>query len=573
MIDANEKRLNKLQKELAKEYKAAEKEMLKKAEKYMKAFKEADALELARLKKGEITQAQYDAWRAAKIQRSEWAKRMADELAKGLTDQDIKALSTAKAATTSAATEGSMFAQFEAGTLTGKNFTLVSRSAVEQALTGKLYRRKVNIPKDRAWNERHIRSAIAQSLLQGESVADAAKRISQVAEMNRSAALRDARTMINAAEQSGKLAEYEMLAEEGVDIEKGWMATLDERTRDTHAELDMEFVPVDEKFSNGLMEPCDPDGDPSEVYNCRCTLISKIDGKTISQEERRSKLERPYEEWKNREQVSGSAAESINPTEQAENMLKSAYDEHGENNDLTRVPSSEYTNREWADYKNISDETADAFNNALESLTNEYDTPLDQIKTMTKQEAIESGGTFARTIHNYETGEAKLLINPVKCKDYDALTDRIKELANNGYAVAVRKGQEGKYLATHEFGHSLLAFNIDLKNSRNWVGENYTKIRNARREVTSLWEKYIKAIGDLEQKRKSAEFDFMMGDAKRGADARKLEKQIKKLRISKYSMTNIDEFFAEAFTDAKIGAGENEYSKEVLNITNKYFRK
>ena len=309
MIDANEKRLNKLQKELAKEYKAAEKEMLKKAEKYMKAFKEADALELARLKKGEITQAQYDAWRAAKIQRSEWAKRMADELAKGLTDQDVKALGAAKAATTSAATEGSMFAQFEAGTLTGKNFTLVSRSAVEQALTGKLYRRKVNIPKDRAWNERHIRSAIAQSLLQGESVADAAKRISQVAEMNRSAALRDARTMINAAEQSGKLAEYEMLAEEGVDIEKGWMATLDERTRDTHAELDMEFVPVDEKFSNGLMEPCDPDGDPSEVYNCRCTLISKIDGKTISQEERRSKLDRPYEEWKNRTHQTDEASQ------------------------------------------------------------------------------------------------------------------------------------------------------------------------------------------------------------------------------------------------------------------------
>lgn len=300
MIGANEKRLKELQKELAKEYKTAEKEMLQKAEKYMQAFKEADALELARLKKGEITQTQYDAWRAAKLQRSEWAKRMSTELAKGLTDEDVKALSSTKSITMSAAKEGSMFAQFETSRIAGKSFTLVSDSAIEQALTGKLYRKKINIAKDLAWNERHIRSAIAQSLLQGESVADAAKRISQVAQMNRSAALRDARTMINSAEQSGKRTEYEMLEAEGVDIEKGWMAVLDEITRDTHAEMDMEFVPVDEKFSNGLMEPCDPDGDPSEVYNCRCTLISKIDGKTISLEERRNKLDRPYEEWKNR---------------------------------------------------------------------------------------------------------------------------------------------------------------------------------------------------------------------------------------------------------------------------------
>ena len=109
--------------------------------------------------------------------------------------------------------------------------------------------------------------------------------------------------MLNAAEQGGKLAEYEELAEEGVDIEKGWMATLDERTRDSHAEMDMEFVGVDDEFSNGLEYPCDPAGAPEEVYNCRCSLISKIDGVTIAFEERKNNLERPYEEWKSRSQV------------------------------------------------------------------------------------------------------------------------------------------------------------------------------------------------------------------------------------------------------------------------------
>lgn len=303
MINANEKRLKKLQKELAKEYKAAEKELLAKAEKYMKAFKQADAIEAARLAKGEITQAQYDAWRAAKLQRSEWARRMSKDLAKDLTDEDVKAIARVNGITTDAATEGSMYANFEANRITGKSYTLISRSALEEAMSGSLYKKKVNIPKDMQWNEKHVRSAITQSLLQGESVPETAKRLKQVAEMNRAASLRNARTMINAAEQGGKLAEYEELAEEGVNIEKGWMATLDERTRDSHAEMDGEYVPVDEPFSNGLMEPCDPDGAPEVVYNCRCTLISKIDGRTVAFEERRNKLERPYEEWKSRSQV------------------------------------------------------------------------------------------------------------------------------------------------------------------------------------------------------------------------------------------------------------------------------
>ena len=303
MIDANEKRLKQLQKALAKEYKAAEKELLAKAEKYMKAFKQADAIEAARLAKGEITQAQYDAWRAAKLQRSEWARRMANELAKELTDEDVKAIARVNSVTTDAAAEGSIYANFEASRITGKSYTLVSRSALEEAMSGKLYKKKVNIPKDMQWNEKHVRSAITQSLLQGESVPATARRLRQVAEMNRSASLRDARTMINAAEQGGKLAEYEMLAEEGVNIEKGWMATLDNRTRDSHIQMDMEYVPVDKPFSNGLMEPCDPNGAPSEVYNCRCTLVSRIDGRSISQEERRSNFEKPYEEWKSKNPV------------------------------------------------------------------------------------------------------------------------------------------------------------------------------------------------------------------------------------------------------------------------------
>lgn len=66
--------------------------------------------------------------------------------------------------------------------------------------------------------------------------------------------------------------------EKGVHTQKGWMATHDSRTRETHADIDGEFVDIDEEFSNGLEYPGDPNGDPSEVYNCRCTLVYKVVG-------------------------------------------------------------------------------------------------------------------------------------------------------------------------------------------------------------------------------------------------------------------------------------------------------
>lgn len=57
------------------------------------------------------------------------------------------------------------------------------------------------------------------------------------------------------------------------ELEKEWMATLDGRTRHSHAVLDGEHVPNNKKFSNGCRFPGDPQGPAAEVYNCRCTLV------------------------------------------------------------------------------------------------------------------------------------------------------------------------------------------------------------------------------------------------------------------------------------------------------------
>lgn len=52
-----------------------------------------------------------------------------------------------------------------------------------------------------------------------------------------------------------------------------WLATLDDDTRESHAELNGQIVNINEPFDNGLLYPCDPSGDPGEIINCRCTIL------------------------------------------------------------------------------------------------------------------------------------------------------------------------------------------------------------------------------------------------------------------------------------------------------------
>ena len=51
---------------------------------------------------------------------------------------------------------------------------------------------------------------------------------------------------------------------------KEWIAVMDNRTRDSHREVDGEIKKIEERYSNGLRFPGDPEGPAAEVINCRC---------------------------------------------------------------------------------------------------------------------------------------------------------------------------------------------------------------------------------------------------------------------------------------------------------------
>lgn len=187
----------------------------------------------------------------------------------------------------------------------GYTFTLVNEQAVKELATKDktlLPKKKLDIPKDKEWNEKQINSQVLQGILQGENITKIAERLITVTDMNRSSAIRNARTITTAAENKGRQDSFEKAQSDGVIIDREWISTHDERTRAWHAELNGVRVGIDEPWENEygeIMYPGDPSADPANVYNCRCSIRANVKGfKWDQQDEEEDKVKEKPEEHK-----------------------------------------------------------------------------------------------------------------------------------------------------------------------------------------------------------------------------------------------------------------------------------
>ena len=173
-------------------------------------------------------------------------------------------------------------ARYANKTLRGRvSFDLVDAGTIKRLSTVEenlLPYKVVNGRRDVRWNVAKINAEVTQGILQGESIPTISKRLSAVLDMNKTSAIRNARTTVTSAQNKGRMDMLHDAEKKGVIMKKGWSAANDDRTRSSHAALDGDFVGIDEEFANGLMYPGDPDGEPEEVYGCRCALIYDVVG-------------------------------------------------------------------------------------------------------------------------------------------------------------------------------------------------------------------------------------------------------------------------------------------------------
>lgn len=301
-----DKDLEELEKRLKREYRKAQKEVSEKADAFFVAFQQQDEAMRIRLLKGDITNEEYQNWRRNQLMLNQHYTDLEKRLAAEYTQTNVRAASMINDSLYNTYANNYNY-QIYLAERDGKiatSFSLYDRDAVRIAVAetpGMIQTAQVNIPKNLRWNEQKVSSALAQGILQGESIRNISKRLQTVTKMNNNAAVRTARTLTTGAENGGRFQCSKRLEAAGVEQEKQWMATLDKRTRDSHRALDMETVPMDQTFSNGLMYPGDMSmahTKPEEVYNCRCRYVTQFKRFPSTFQRSTDALEESYEDWK-----------------------------------------------------------------------------------------------------------------------------------------------------------------------------------------------------------------------------------------------------------------------------------
>lgn len=312
-----DKELKKLEREIAREYRTAVKDMQKKLEAYLEKTEDQRKIQEALYKAGKITKEEYQNWCFRHEMVGKRWEQMRDVLAGDMVNTNKIALKMTKDKMPDVYALNCNYAtyQIEHDGKIDTGFTLYNHDTAEyllgdqRQLMPKPSTRKakeIAANKDMQWNMKKIQSAVLQGVLQGESPYDVAKRLEKVGQMNYNASVRYARTMTTSSQNAGRYEAYRRATKLGVDLTIEWQATLDSRTRHDHRMMHGQRTEVDKPFHTPdgftIYYPADctgsSDAPQSEIWNCRCTLLSWVKGFEGDTVKDSPKMEgKSFEEW------------------------------------------------------------------------------------------------------------------------------------------------------------------------------------------------------------------------------------------------------------------------------------
>ena len=509
--EQTDKELKRLERQITKEYSQAAKEVEKKLTDYLEKFAKKDAEMQKKVASGQMSAEEYGKWRVGQMAMGERWKEMQKTLTEDLVNADKIAAGMINDSLPSAYALNYNYGTYEVehGARINTSFTLYDHSTVENLLKKDpkiIPQARVDIPKDELWNRRKLTSAITQGILQGESIPKIAKRLGSVADMDRKAAIRNARTYTTAAENKGRTDSYDRAEQMGIKVKKKWMATLDDRTRVEHRHLDGQVRDNDEPFETDgyeIMYPGDPSAEPEMIYNCRCTLVAEIEGYQYQDERNDSKLgDMTYEEWKHANDKPGTevkeeeypwgtkaaeqvAQEEAPKQEETEEWMRSVEftpaqsieeaEQYAKENFVKSGLGFTYTGQKIS-YKGIDLDVANRINQRLTEIFENFNIPgLESIESFGKgnKKVFKGHEDAAMMTSNFNNlGLNKEIVGSLKSiakynddgeksfqfvmDNIDALTGAKRELAER-YREAGRQlvGNDLEDFVTHEIGHHI----------------------------------------------------------------------------------------------------------------------
>ena len=320
-----DERIARLEKRLTKVYSQAAKELADKANSYFERFKRMDEQKRKLVEEGKLTEKEYKIWRQNRIMEGKRWTEVQTQMAQTMTNANkVAAAYINRELPPLYAQNFNEVGEDAERIIRGYSFDLTNANTVKKLSTQNrtlLPYKVVDGRRDVRWNTQRVNASVLQSILQGESIPQMAKRLAtNLPGMNMESAVRNARTACTGAECKGRLDGMKQLEDDGVILKKEWIATTDARTREAHLELDGVQVDIDEPFVNSIgriMYPGDPNADPANTYNCRCSIGTRIVGFSNTKKESEMQLDsgieakqlskNEYDEW----QASNSTAHEL----------------------------------------------------------------------------------------------------------------------------------------------------------------------------------------------------------------------------------------------------------------------
>lgn len=473
-----DKELAKLEKRIAKIYKEAADDLQSTIDGYFAKFAKRDAKQKARLEAGEITEQEYKQWRLAQMGRGERFKALQSRVAERYTEANETAARYVNDATPGIYSLNRNYSAYTIEKAAGNvGFDLWDERTVRRLIVDnpevmpyyppeKALKRGIDL----AYGKKQISASVTSSILQGKSIPRIAKDLqTRMPDMNKASAIRTARTAVTGAQNAGRMDSYVAAEKMGIKVRKEWLATIDGRTRHSHAMLDGKVVDKEKKFENGCMFPGDPNGPAAEVYNCRCTLIAAVDGIDTSNAKRRVRnpetgknelvSDMTYQEWAGWKKKEPKK-QAFNPAQTIDEAIKNA-------------------NAIGVKYAQFEKMTLEQVNNAIDAVRTLPKDCVPKVIANGKDVSTVTGRTLGRkadqwwgVTYDYRSFSLRTMqlgyaetdfdgglivgLNTQKFKTLDALT-KAKKATNDAYFAKTGRywsfNTDGKATAYHEIGH------------------------------------------------------------------------------------------------------------------------
>ena len=310
---------------------------------------------------------------------------------------------------------------------------------LDSKVSGKLYKR---LGIEVSGLKKTITQEISRGIASGLGYNDIARNLANTskAPLNRTKII--IRTEGHRIQQTSTADAQQAAKDKGADVVKQWDSTLDGKTRDSHRQVDGEIRELDEKFSNGLMYPGDPNGPAAEVINCRCVSLTRArwalneaELKTLQSRAKFYGLDKTknFDEFKRKYIEAGKmAVQSGNNWENAEPRI---------------VPKSEKRALiEYAETKNIRIGSITSFDGDADLLRGQIDT-LDKMQNM-----LPLGKRLSFSVSHMDdddfgiTSQTNISVNVKVLRNRRVTIMNIRE----GNMFASKTVED---IAAHEYGH------------------------------------------------------------------------------------------------------------------------